>query len=415
MTTSQLPPADSSTSPAGDRPLAVGIVGLGRSGWNIHAKTLAQMPGRFRIAAVCDPETTRREEAREVYGCAVFETFEQLIAAGGLDLVVVASPNHLHTDHSIAALAEGCHVVCEKPFALSIEDADRAIAAAEQYDRVLSPFQHRRYEDHFLKVQQLIASGELGQIVHVRLTWHQFTRRWDWQTLSRFGGGLLNNNGSHLLDHALQLLPADAEPEVFADLQRVLSLGDTEDHVKIVLRSPGQPTIEVELSNACAFPQDRYLIMGSRGGLRGNPDRLEWRTVDFADLPERELETAAATGRQYSTDQITWQQHAWTPAPDEPGAYRRYYDDLYQTIVAGKPLVIDGPSVRRLILTLREALRRSPLVLDASPKGERSTDRSAHNDASGSSTTASGSRSSKTSVAASEDSRAAVASPGGPH
>ena len=353
-----------SESSAAAAPLNVGIVGLGRSGWNIHAKSLAQMPDRYRIASVCDPEPARRDEARQVHGCETFETFEQLIEAGGLDLVVVASPNHLHTDHSITALAAGCHVVCEKPFALDLADADRAIAAAERYGRVLSPFQHRRYESHFLKIKELIASGVLGEIVHARLAWHQFTRRWDWQTLNRFGGGLLNNNGSHLLDHALQLLPDDAEPEVFADLQRVLSLGDTEDHVKIVMRTPGQPTIEIELSNACAYPQDRWLIMGSRGGLRGTDTDLQWRTVDFADLPERRLETAAATGRQYSTDQITWQEHSWSPAADDPGAYWRYYDDLYRTIVDGAPLVIDGPSVRRLISTLLKAKASSPLQLD---------------------------------------------------
>lgn len=341
---------------ASEPPLRVGIAGLGRSGWNIHAKSLAMLPALYRVDAVMDPEDERCAEAVAVHGCRVHPDFDALAADPDLDVVVVASPNHLHADHAVAALDAGKHVVCEKPFALTVEEADRAIAAAERNGRVLTPFQNRRYEPHFLKVCELIESGVLGRVMHIRLTWHQFTRRWDWQTLRRFGGGLLNNNGSHLLDHALQLLPDDARPEVFADLQRVLSLGDTEDHVKIVLTTPGQPTIDVELSNASIFPQDRWLVLGTRGGLRGTPEKLTWRTVDWDALPQRTLETEAAPGRTYNHDPVTWTEHAWEAPPQDPNAarvdYDGFYRDLYRTIRHDAPLVITPESVRRLIDTL---------------------------------------------------------------
>lgn len=354
------------STPQGDPPLPairVGIVGLGRSGWNIHAKTLATLPRHYQIAAVSDPEAERCEEARQTHGCRVHESFEQLTHDPALDLIIVASPNHLHTDHAISALQAGKHVVCEKPFALNCDDADRAISTSIDCGRVLSPFQHRRYEAHFEKVRELIDSGTLGRIVQVRMVWHQFTRRWDWQTLSRYGGGLLTNNGSHLLDHALQLLPEDVEPEVFADLQRVLTLGDTEDHVKIMLRADGYPTLDVELSNANAFPQDRWLVMGSQGGLRGTADRLEWRTVDWSRLPKRQLQTAPVTERIYARDEVQWETHQWTPDPEQPHEYVRYYLDLFNTIRNGKPLVIEPQSVRRLIRTLERCYEQCPQLV----------------------------------------------------
>lgn len=338
--------------------LRVGIVGLGRSGWNIHAKTLASLPGLYQIAAVADPEQERCEEARQAYGCKIFRTFDGLVQDPGLDLIVVASPNHLHTEHTISALQSGKHVVCEKPFALNCEDADRAIAESQRSGKVLSPFQHRRYEAHFEKVRDLINSGTLGEVVNVRMVWHQFTRRWDWQTLSRYGGGLLNNNGSHLLDHALQLLPDDIEPDIFVDLRRVLTLGDTEDHVKIVLKADGYPTLDVELTNACAYEQDRWLVMGSQGGLRGTAQHLEWRTVDWDRLPPRELQTEPVTERVYSRDDVTWQTHHWAPDPEQPHEYTRYYHDLYRTICHGEPLVIAPQSVRRLIKTLERCYKQ---------------------------------------------------------
>ncbi len=339
-------------------PIRVGIVGLGRSGWNIHAHTLKDLPERFRVVAVTDPEPARREEARAELGCRVHRSFEALLDDAGVDLLVIASPNHLHTEHAIAALRAGRHVVAEKPFALCVEDADRMIDAAEEADRILCPFQNRRYEPHFEKVREVIDSGAIGRVVSIRLTWHQFTRRWDWQTLRRFGGGLLNNNGSHLLDHALQLLPPDAEPEVCADLQQVLNLGDTEDHVKIVLKTEGQPTIDVELSNASAFPQDRWAVMGTRGGLRGTTEALEWRTVDWDDMPERRLETAAATGRLYNHERIPWEEHRWELPAGSPREYARFYRDLFETIRHGRPQVIEAASVRRLLAVLERCHAR---------------------------------------------------------
>ena len=168
-------------------------------------------------------------------------------------------------------------------------------------------------------------------------------------------GGLLNNNGSHLLDHALQLLPDDVEPEVFADLKRVLSLGDTEDHVKIVLTAPGQPTIDVELSNASIFPQDRWLVLGTRGGLRGTPERLTWRTVDWdAHCPNARWRPrprrAGPTTTTRSPGRSTPGKRR-LPDPDTARLdYHGFYTDLYRTIRHDAPLVITPQSVRRLIV-----------------------------------------------------------------
>ena len=151
------------------KPIRVGIVGLGRSGWNIHAKTILGLREGFELAAVTDPDAERRNEAVAACGgCRAYEDFETMIGDKTLEPIVVASPNRFHTGHSIAALKAGKHVVCEKPFALTTEDADRTIEAAEDAERVVAPFQNRRYEPHLLKVKEIINSGILGQIVQIR-------------------------------------------------------------------------------------------------------------------------------------------------------------------------------------------------------------------------------------------------------
>lgn len=335
-----------------ETPIRVGIAGLGRSGWNIHAKTLAAMRGRYRVVSVVDAVADRRAEAEREIGCRAYDEFDALLRDESVELIVIATPNHLHTQHAVAALEAGKHVVCEKPFALTLEDADAMVAAADRTGRLLSPFQNRRYEPHFRKVCDVIDSGVLGDVVMIRLAWHQFSRRWDWQTLARFGGGLLGNNGSHLIDHALQLLGDEVEPEdldIAVDLKRVLTLGDTEDHVKVMIQAEGRPTIDVELTSTAAFEQDRWFIMGSAGGLRGTLQRLEWRTVDWNRMPERRLDPRHAQDRIYQCEEIPWQTHEWRLPADAPREYGDYYMDLYESIRDGQPLVISGESVRSLI------------------------------------------------------------------
>ena len=343
------------------QPIRVGIAGLGRSGWNIHARTVLAMRDKFALAAVFDPAAERRNEAVAASGCKAYEDFETLINDKSLELVVVASPNKFHTPHAIAAIRAGKHVVCEKPFALSTDDADRMIDASEETGRVLVPFQNRRYEPHLVKVKEVMDSGVLGEIVQVRVTWHLFGRRWDWQTLRDFGGGSLNNNGSHLLDHALYVF-GDGEPRVFADLRRTpLTSGDAEDHVKIVLYGEGHPTVDMELTNAAAYPQDRWHVMGSSGGLRGSGERLEWKWVDFDALPPRPVDRRPAEGRAYNNEPLEWQTATWDAPTDARPAAELLYADVYDAVRNGKPHPVTPQSVRRLIAVIEACREMCPV------------------------------------------------------
>lgn len=330
-------------------PIRIGVAGLGRSGWNIHVRSLKAMPQWYRIAAVMEVDAARRAQAHDEVGCRGYETFEQLIGDEQLEVIVVASPNRFHTDHAIAAMRAGKHVVCEKPMALSVGDADRMLAAADETGRLLAPFQNRRYEGDFQKVKEVIDSGLLGEVVLIRLAQHGFSRRWDWQTLKEFGGGSLNNNGPHVIDQALQLL-GPGEPDIFVDLRNGLSSGDAEDHVKLVLKADG-PTVDVELTALAAFPQDRWLVMGTAGALRGTPKKLEWKWVDWQTMPPRPVDRTPMTDRSYNREEITWQTDSWEP-PAKANIMVAFYEGLYESVRRGKPLFITPESVRRQIALL---------------------------------------------------------------
>lgn len=339
-------------------PIQIGIAGLGRSGWDIHAHLLAPLSDRYRIAAVTDTDLGRRQEAANRFGCAAYAAYDDLLADPNVELVVVALPSHLHADASIAALTAGKGVVCEKPMAATLADADRMLVAAASSGRLLTVFHNRRYNPDFLVVRQLIGSGLFGRIVQIRITESRFSRRWDWQTQQRFGGGTLNNTGPHFLDQALQLF-GEGEPEIFCHLDRTLTLGDADDHVKLVLKAPGRPTIDLEISSSCAYPPETWHMMGTQGGLVGTTEELRWKWFDPAALPARELDFSPTPDRSYNRDQIPWQEGRWTRAEDRSSGYAGFYLDLYATLRQGAPLVITPESARRVVWLQEECRRRA--------------------------------------------------------
>jgi predicted dehydrogenase len=259
------------------------------------------------------------------------------------------------------ALAKGKHVVCEKPMAASLADADRMVAAAEASDKVLTIFQNRRYNPDFVKVKEMINSGLLGKIVQIRLTASGFGRRWDWQTLQKFGGGSLNNTGPHFLDQALQLFGPNYPDEVFCHLDRTLTLGDADDHVKLVFKGKATPTVDIEISSCCAYPPETWNVMGTRGGLAGSPLALRWKWVEDAEMPPRELDIRPTPNRSYNRDQLTWHEDAWELSEGDRDAHAGFYRDLFASIRNGAPLAITPQSVRRVIWLQEECHRLAPL------------------------------------------------------
>src|SRR5690606_17389909 len=132
----------------------VGILGLGRSGWNIHAAGLRDLTDQFRVVAVADALAERREEAARDFGAATYTEPEQLLADDQVELVVVATPSHTHVPLGVAALQAGKHVIVEKPMGETVEDIDRLTEAAEAAGKVVTCFQNNRFEPSLLRSEE---------------------------------------------------------------------------------------------------------------------------------------------------------------------------------------------------------------------------------------------------------------------
>jgi scyllo-inositol 2-dehydrogenase (NADP+) len=342
-------------------PIRVGIAGLGRSGWGIHASAIADLAGQFSVVAVCDLLPARQEEARERFVCQAYSDYADLVADDAVELVIVATPSYLHASHTTTALRGGKHVMVEKPMAKSLAEVDEMIAVAKETGQILTVHQNYRYADEFTKIKEIIESGVLGRIIQINSSVHQFRRRWDWQTLKEYGGGILNNHGAHVVDWAMLLID-DPEPEVFCHMEATpLYAGDADSHVKLVLLPRDGPVIDIELTHACAYPQANWLVMGTRGSLVSDRGTVRWEFFDPAEAPPLVLDTQPTPDRSYNSEELPWHEETCELVRDFGSGTRRLYGDLYGTIRGGAPLAITPESVRRQIAVLEKCRELSPV------------------------------------------------------
>jgi myo-inositol 2-dehydrogenase / D-chiro-inositol 1-dehydrogenase len=161
------------TNGAGPRRLAVGVVGIGRIGRQ-HALNALHNAPRTQLVCACSPAAADLEwaaEHLEPYGVRVYRTFEELLAQPGLEAVVIASTTTVHHAQVKASLAQGLHVLCEKPLAMNVAEA-RDIAAlaarpAHRAQRLMTAFS-RRFDDSYLQAAAAVREGRIGTPVVVR-------------------------------------------------------------------------------------------------------------------------------------------------------------------------------------------------------------------------------------------------------
>ena len=350
----------------------VAILGQGRSGWSIHANHFLSDSERFQVVAVVDPLPDRRAKAAAAFGCDSYETLEPLLVRMDVDLVVNCTPSHLHVPVTERLLRSGFDVLCDKPLARRAAEVDGLVRTARECGRRLFVFQQSRFAEYFQKVREVIDSGVLGRVVQISVAFNGYGRRWDWQCVQRFNGGNLLNTGPHPLDQALQLFGGEEMPEVFCRMDRANTSGDAEDYVKVILSGKNRPLIDLEVSSCCAFPRATYEVQGTRGGLKGTQEEIDWKYFDAKENPDRPLALAPLSepdgSPAYCSESLVWHTGSWSAAEaakDQFGTFGNmtasYYDMLFRHLAEDAPLLVTVDQVRRQIAVIEECHRQNPL------------------------------------------------------
>lgn len=169
--------------------ITAGIVGFGLAGRYFHAPLL-QAAG-ISVRAIVSRQ--RAQIAELLPDVSVLADLATLLQRDDIDLVVIATPNHLHAQQIGAALRAGKHVVVDKPLCLHAAEADLLIALARERGRMLTVFHNRRWDSDFLTLAQLVNDGRLGALNAFHARWDRFrptvADRWREHTLP--GNGVL--------------------------------------------------------------------------------------------------------------------------------------------------------------------------------------------------------------------------------
>lgn len=182
----------------------IGIVGIGNMGYAHAQNILAGKISRLELTAVADKDLTKTARVPQVKG---FASAEAMMASGLIDAILVATPHYDHTTIGIKALKAGLHVLVEKPISVHRNDCERLIAAHTNKKQVFAAMFNQRTDHYYLKIRDLILSGELGEIRRVNwiiTNWFRTETYYSsggWRaTWGGEGGGVLLNQCPHNLD-----------------------------------------------------------------------------------------------------------------------------------------------------------------------------------------------------------------------
>lgn len=330
--------------------IGVAVVGYGLAGQTFHAPLIAATPGLTLTAVVSSRPEAVHADLSDV---EILPDLDTAFAREDIRLIVVATPDALHAEQSIAALKAGKSVVVDKPFAATLTDAEAVAAVAAQAPGVLSVFQNRRWDADFLTLRRLIAEGELGEIAVFESHYDRFrpavTDRWK----DKRDGGVWADLGPHLIDQAVQLFGTPIG--VYADLQAQRQGATAIDYAHVLLRYDRLRVI-LNAGHLAAESSLRYVVHGTGGSfVKHGLDAQEGQSK--AGLRPGDADWGLDPSPGILTKQVDGEIVAITPTP-ERGDYPAFYAAMRDAILdKGPPPVTADQALT--VMRIIDAGRRS--------------------------------------------------------
>jgi len=319
--------------------VGAGLIGYGAIA-QAHAASIVATPG-LSLAAVCDVSEERRGLAAREWSVRTHARIEDLLDDGAVGLVVVGTPPSIHADSVMAALRAGKHVVCEKPFALRVEEVDRMIDAAAARDLVLTVFQSRRWDPDYLALREVVRSGRIGEAFYMESFIGGHDHPCDfWHSHEPISGGTIYDWGSHYFDWILQLF-TDPVRTVSAHAHKLVWHDVTNsDQVRVDLTFAGGAQASFLQSDIAAAPKPKWYLLGTKGAVVA-----EWQAEDVpADFPARVKVFRPA-------DSGTHEELLALAPRDDHGFYRNLADHL----AWDEALAVTAEQARRTVAVMEAA------------------------------------------------------------
>ncbi|MGH8834887.1 MAG: Gfo/Idh/MocA family protein [Actinomycetes bacterium] len=316
--------------------LRVGIVGYGLAGRTFHGQLISAEP-EMRVAAVVTRNPQRQAQAATDHpGVAVHPSFDAMLDAGALDLVVIASPNDQHAPGALACVEAGVPVVVDKPLAIDAVQARGVVEHAARAGVPLSVFQNRRWDSDVLTLLRLISDGDIGEV----LRFESRFERWR-PTLTPGkrseeagpGGGILLDLGSHLVDQAMHLF--GPVRDVYGEL--AARRGGADDDLFCSLEHESGVRSHLSATALAGAPGPRMRVLGTRGAyvieaLDGQEAML--RAGRGPEDPTYGVEPDERWGRLHRGDEVQ-------PVRSERGRWELFYAGVALALAGGTAMPVD--------------------------------------------------------------------------
>ena len=324
--------------------IRVGVIGYGGA-FNMGRKHLEEMKkAGMTPTAVVEIDPERRRAAQDEFpGIETYPDTEAMLEGSDVDLAAIITPHNTHAALALQCLKAGRHVVCEKPLAITTEECDEMIAAAEAAGVVLSTYHNRHWDGCILHAVEQIRGGAIGEVYRIEAHMGGFEKPRDWWRTSRsISGGVLYDWGVHLIEYALQLLDGElVEVSGFAHNgtwapQTPWKDDTNEDEGLAVARFSSQQWLTLTIGALDHHPKDdrgQLEISGTGGTYLMNQG--DWRIV------QRDGEGGETIRK----------------GKNPPGEGWKLYQNVADHLVNGEPLVITPEWSRRPIHLLDLAVR----------------------------------------------------------
>jgi predicted dehydrogenase len=351
-----------------EREIGVGVIGFGLGGRVFHAPFVNAVQG-LRLAAIL--QRTGDEAAKAYSATKIVRSVEELLADKSIELVVVSTPNTTHFALAKQALEAGKHVVIDKPFAATSEEALALGKLANSKGLLVIPFHNRRWDGDFLTVKKLLAEQAVGRLVTFESHFDRFRpipRENTWKEAENPANGMLFDLGPHLVDQVLALFGAPTA--ITASVRSDRDQTAIEDAFDITLHYPaanGKGLLaHCRTSYLACDNAPRFLLHGTKGSFRKHGlDPQEPALVGGAKVPVQGSQEV-----WLQEDESAWGTLIVAPNPADPATlvtrqiktercdYRGFYANVRDAILGAAPLAVtpeDGFRVIRLLELARES------------------------------------------------------------
>ena len=321
-----------------------GLLAYGMSGKLFHAPFLSVHPG-FNLSAVT--ERNEQKAHKDYPDITSYNSIDELMDDPAIDLIVVNTPNFSHYDYTRQALLKGKHVLVEKPFAATAEEAQALFDLAREVGKQVFVYQNRRWDSDYLAVKQVIDSGVLGKLAEVHIRFDRYRNTIGPKTFKEElvpATGLQYDLGAHLLDQAINLF---GKPLNFYKILGLNRQGTkVDDYFHFHLEYPDSLQVFVCSSMLVPDPQAAFVVHGEQGSL------VKYR----ADIQEAQLLKDIRPGSEgYGEEPVELAATLTRMNPDgskrqeqlvsETGSYMPLFNGVYQGIVNNVPYPVTEEQV----------------------------------------------------------------------